>query len=295
MQMEMKEKIIDAYRWATLPARMWAKRKAINNGSYPVMILFYHRVADHDMNPWTISRAGFDAQISWLSKNFDLVSLDEAQRRIRFKQNTRPTLSITFDDGYAENSEHAIPLLIKRKIPVTYFITSENIFTGKPFPHDAERKRPLDVNVVESIKAMAAAGVDIGAHTKTHPDLGKIQDPEVLKDEVINSANELQSALGIRLRYFAFPFGQISNLNQLAYEMCVEHGFEGVCSAYGGYNEIGEDGYHLQRIHGDPSLSRIKNWLTFDPRLKRGTRYRFIEPVSLANQVTDQKPELVSN
>ncbi|MEZ6075994.1 MAG: hypothetical protein R3C56_10075 [Pirellulaceae bacterium] len=44
-------------------------------------ILFYHRVADTHSNPWTLSRSDFSRQLDWLQKYFDIVDLEEAQRR----------------------------------------------------------------------------------------------------------------------------------------------------------------------------------------------------------------------
>lgn len=61
-------------------------------------------------------------------------------------------------------------------------------------------------------------------------------------------------------------------------------GFLGVCSAYGGWNCVGADEFHIQRIHGDPSFSRIRNWMTYDPRLSRVRR--FDESVVAAPETT---------
>ena len=56
----------------------------------------------------------------------------------------------------------------------------------------------------------------------------------------------------------------------------LEAGFDGVCSAYGGYNFPGDDPFHLRRIHGDPETIRLKNWLTLDPRkLHTGEQLRW--------------------
>ena len=45
----------------------------------PVMVLFYHRIADDAGSPWTMSNREFAAQMHWLQRRFDMVSLDEAQ------------------------------------------------------------------------------------------------------------------------------------------------------------------------------------------------------------------------
>ena len=239
------------------------------------MVLFYHRVADDHPNPWTISRADFEQQIDWFQENFDLVDLEECQRRIQSGSNSRPTLSITFDDGYAENCEFALPLLIERRIPVTYFVTTQHTTLQRPFPHDLERDQPLPVNTIASLLAMDIAGVEIGAHTRTHVDIGQVKDQEELMDEVIASSVELESIIGRRIRYFAFPFGQPENLCRNTFAMLKEAGFLGVCSAYGGWNEVGQDAFHIQRIHGDPNFQRMKNWLTFDPRIGRVARFDY--------------------
>ena len=250
------------------------------NRTVPVGILFYHRVDDEHPNPWTISNDGFRQQIDWMQENFDLVDLEECQRRIRSGENERPTLSITFDDGYADNCLEALPMLIERKIPVTYFVTTEHIMNQRPFPHDVELGQPLQPNSIESLRALAAAGVEIGGHTRTHADLGKLTEEAEIYDEVIAATKELEAAVGQTIRYFAFPFGQKENLNPAVFALLQEHGFAGVCSAYGGFNAIGDDSFHLQRIHGDPDLARMKNWLTFDPRIGTGQRYDYKLPSS---------------
>ena len=75
------------------------------------MVLFYHRVADTHPNQWTISTKLFERQMRWLRDRFDVISLREAQQRIRRGTNSRMAVSITFDDGYADNCDFAIPLL----------------------------------------------------------------------------------------------------------------------------------------------------------------------------------------
>ena len=101
-----------------------------------MIVLFYHRIADDAANPWTASNAVFERQIDWLGRHYEFVPLAEAQRRLRAGSNSRPVVSITFDDGYADNCTHALPLLIERRIPCTYFVTTHHILTGEAFPHD---------------------------------------------------------------------------------------------------------------------------------------------------------------
>lgn len=270
---DIKSFTIDFYRFATLPLRNNFRRKAKASGKVPVGILFYHRVSDEFINDWTMSEDDFQRQIDWLEENFDLISLAEAQQRIRSGFNDRPSVSITFDDGYADNCNWALPMLMQRNIPITYFVTVAHPTTGTPFPHDVKAGQHLRPNTIESIKSLASAGVEIGAHTRNHVDLGQVDDPEVLFDEVVVATRELEEIIDRRVRYFAFPYGQPGNLNGKVVELAKQHGFEGICSTCKGWNHIGDDAFHLQRFHGDPNLARVKNWLTYDPRSVRTPKF----------------------
>lgn len=258
-----------------MPYRFWRSRTLSAKGKVPAYSIFYHRISDDHSNPWTMTREQFRRQIDWFQEEFDLVSLAELQRRVDSGFNDRPTLAITFDDGYAENCEYALPLLIERKIPVCYFVTIDNIVRQSAFPHDVELGQDLPVNSVESIKILSNSGVEIGAHTRTHIDLGSVSDQELLADEVIQAAIDIEELIGKPVQYFAFPFGQRENLNHGVFSMLKEHGFLGVCSAYGGWNKVGGDSFHIQRIHGDPSFERVKNWLSLDPRVARVKPFQY--------------------
>jgi len=268
-----------AYYYGTLPYRWWWNARAVRQGRAPVTILFYHRVADDPpsvpANGWTISNDDFTRQIEWLRKRFDMVSLEEAQRRLRGGTCQRPAVSITFDDGYAENCQHALPFLIREKIPCTYFVCTDNVLQNIPFPHDVALGRPLPVNTVEQLTELSAAGIEIGGHTRTHIDLGQIDDPQRLRDEIVTAGKELGDAIGQPIRYFAFPFGLHQHLNAQAFAVAKEAGYEAICSAYGGYNFPGDDPFHLQRFHGDPEMLRLMNWTSGDPR-KRHRIKRFV-------------------
>lgn len=261
-------------------------------GQVPVYSLFYHRVSNDHLTPWTISEKQFKQQIDWLQDNFEIVDLQESQRRINSGFNDRPTVSLTFDDGYAENCEFALPLLIERRIPVCYFVSLDFVTQQKYFPHDLELNLELPINTIESLKALDLAGVEIGSHTRSHLDLGKVTDPLVLADEVIIASQELEELIGRKVRYFAFPYGMYSNLNSTVFKMLKEHGYLGACSAYGGWNEIGGDAFHIERIHGDPNLERVKNWLSYDPRIASVRSFNYNRARDTLSMPTDSMAEI---
>lgn len=266
--------LINAYSWTAGPVRSLQTWRMKSTGRLPLSVLFYHRVADSFPNGWTISRRRFAEHIDWLQANFELIGLEEVQNRIVTGHNDRPAVSITFDDGYAENSEFALPLLLERRIPCTYFVTYRNVHEQQPFAHDVALGQPLPVDSLESIRALAQVGVEIGNHTLSHRDCGQLNTQELIQ-EIEVAGQALQEALGQPIRYFAFPFGQPANLQAAGFALCQQLGYRGVCSAYGGFNSVGGDAFHLQRIHGDPSLARLRNWLSFSPRQLNIRRFEY--------------------
>jgi peptidoglycan/xylan/chitin deacetylase (PgdA/CDA1 family) len=264
----LKDILLNAYYAATLTQRLQGAADRARRGMEPVSVLFYHRVADTTPNAWTMPTATFAKQIRWLKKWFEVVDLAEAQRRIASGRNARPTVAITFDDGYAENMDFAVPLLLKEKVPFTYFVSTNHVFGNRPFPHDEAAGRPLAPNTLSQLREMAAAGVEIGAHNRNHIHLGVVS-ADVMQDEIVGSKHDLEQALEREVRYFAFPYGQPADLSTAAFQIAYQVGYRGVCSAFGGYNFPGDDAFHLRRIHADCETIRVKNWLTVDPRKLR--------------------------
>ncbi len=282
-----KALLLPPYYYATLPVRWRQHAERCRRRRAPILIVYYHRVADDRANEWTISCRAFRRHVDWMQRHFEFVSLAEAQRRIRAPANDRPCVAITFDDGYADNCHYALPLLASRRIPCTYFVCTHHVLHGAPFPHDLARGKAFAPNTLEQLRTLAQQGVEIGAHTRTHANLGAVRDPRQLLDEVVTASRELQDALGHRVRYFAFPYGLHEHLHPLAFALAREAGLEACCSAYGGYNSPGDDPFHLQRIGGEGPLVRLKNWLTVDPlKFRRIRRFEYQSHLPSAQPVS---------
>ncbi|MEO0529931.1 MAG: polysaccharide deacetylase family protein [Planctomycetota bacterium] len=266
-----KQSLLGLYQTATAGSRLRRLRGLAEEGRAPVTILFYHRVANTHPNDWTMPVKLFRRQLDWLGERFDFVTLGEAQRRLSSGMSRRPAVAITFDDGYGENCDAAIPMLLEQGLPCTYFVSTRIVQDQSAFPHDLKAGVRLRPNTVAEIKQMADAGVEIGAHTRTHPDLGSSTEPDWLHNEIVGSIEDIEHWTGRRPRYFAFPFGQVHNLTPDAMRVARDAGIEAICSAYGAYNlpertseELGP--FHLRRVHADPEWVRFQNWMTFDAR-----------------------------
>lgn len=281
------------YYAATLPQRRRLRRIAEAEHRAALVVLVYHRIADDRASPWSMSNRMFARQIDWLAERFELISLEEVHRRLSSGQNSRTAVSITFDDGYAENCQEAIPLLVRRRIPCTYFVTLENMLTGAPFTHDVCLGRRFPPNNGEQLRAMAAAGIEIGAHGYRHLDVARISDPRELQREIVDGGRQLADFLGRPVRYYAFPFGHIHNISAEALEAAHSAGYEAVCSSFGGYNLPGDSPFFIQRIPVDDSHWQLANAATLDPRKFRAPRLIWKPPAAeKLRQPSPKTPEV---
>ncbi len=267
MQNNWRLPLLRAYYWATLPARRRRLRTWAADGIAPITILFYHRVHEDRATPWTTHPRAFRRQIAWLLDHADLVSLQEAQTRLqRGNFSCRPTVAITFDDGYEDNLASALPLLIQHAVPCTYFVTAENVLRGLPFEHDRAYGVSPRPHTAAHIRDLAASGVEIGSHAWSHRDFGAL-DADTTRREFIDSRRALEDIISAPITRFAFPFGRPENAPPHAIALARECGYGAVCTAYGGYNVPPCDGFVLRRFHGDDPWIRMANRVTVDTRL----------------------------
>lgn len=231
----------------------------------PLLVPFYHRVANQHCNDWTISQRDFLRHVDYCQQHCELIDLAEIQRRVQSGISPQTAVSFTFDDGYAENCDFALPLLVERQIPCTYFVTTAHVRNQHPFPHDVQAGVALAVNTVRQLRELSQAGIEIGLHTRNHVDFSRLHRASDVRREIVEAKDELEQMIGKAVRYFAFPFGLPPQLTRLAIETVYEAGLWGFCSAFGGYNLIGRDAFHLRRFHGDREFARFRNWLSYDP------------------------------
>lgn len=278
---------------ATAPFRRARLRELCQQGAAPMFVPFYHRVADKHPNDWTISCQEFERHVRHCKEHFEPVGLDEVQRRVR-EGVSRPTITFTFDDGYAENCDFALPLLIEQGIPTVYFTSINFVKEQRPFPHDVEAGMGLPVNTEAQIREMADMGIEIGLHTREHVDFSKVHDAAEIRSEIIEAKDELEQMIGRAVRYFAFPYGLPKQLTEPAIEAVHEAGMMGFTSAFGAYNVPGRDAFHIRRFHGDPEFSRLLNWLSFDQRkLDREPTIPYVLPPATSFQAaSNTMPQL---
>ena len=104
-------------------------------GSGPLSIVIYHRVAAQPdpLFPGEVDRQRFDREIGFLKAHFTILPLAEAIERIRSGTLPPRAACITFDDGYADNAEVALPVLQRHQVHATFFIATGYLNGGLMF------------------------------------------------------------------------------------------------------------------------------------------------------------------
>jgi peptidoglycan/xylan/chitin deacetylase (PgdA/CDA1 family) len=94
--------------------------------------LIYHRVLPEPdpLRPWEIDAQSFNQHLEWISGVFNVLPLQEASEALHANKLPKRSLCITFDDGYLDNAEIALPLLKSHQMPATFFCTSAFIEGG---------------------------------------------------------------------------------------------------------------------------------------------------------------------
>jgi peptidoglycan/xylan/chitin deacetylase (PgdA/CDA1 family) len=107
----------------------------------------------------------------------------------------------------------------------------------------------------DSVREMAAPGVDFGVHTRTHPILSRVSDDERLRDEIDGSRRRIEEETGKPAVHFCYPNGRYEDIGDKVVERVRQSGFQtGVVTA-DGLNYPGCNPLLLKRIPADPAYT----------------------------------------
>jgi peptidoglycan/xylan/chitin deacetylase (PgdA/CDA1 family) len=173
----------------------------------PPLALTYHGVANvplsNDIHRVFVRPADLRHQILRLrSWGYELLTFSEWAARVA-KNGGSACAALTFDDGFSDNLHVLLPLLRELEVPATVFVVSG--WLGQRHPH-IPLARVLSAS---ELRELHAAGVEMGAHTRTHPDLSRLSF-KAAQEEVAGGRAELEDLLGVPVTAFAYPYGSAS-------------------------------------------------------------------------------------
>jgi peptidoglycan/xylan/chitin deacetylase (PgdA/CDA1 family) len=226
-------------------------------------ILMYHGIAQPGERPsrFVIRPSTLRRQLAWLRlRRRPLLSLDDYMAfRERNELPPPNAVILTFDDGYADNAEVALPLLQEHGATATVYVITSAVGGSNTWDVGALAGRP--VLSWEQIRQLLRGGLGIGAHTVTHPRLNEIGPAEAGR-EIALSREVLERELGAPILHFAYPYGRTSPAIQ---ELVERLGFRSAVGIQPGTNGPAVPALALRRyeVHGTASLLRfvVDLWL----------------------------------
>jgi len=162
----------------------------------------------------SFTRAELAALLDWLGPRFPFLTPEE------LLDGDAPGVLLTFDDGYANHADVALPLLEAYRAPAVFFVTTQHVrdpgdwlpairaSVRHPETLTAELRRDLfDGMSAEQLRAAAASPlVTIGSHTVSHPFLTRLRGGDLARELVV-SKRFLEGAAGRAVDLFAYPTG----------------------------------------------------------------------------------------
>jgi peptidoglycan/xylan/chitin deacetylase (PgdA/CDA1 family) len=214
----------------------------------PVPILMYHNIAQapRDIRVYRslyVRPRAFARQM-WLLRRLGYVglSMTAAEPYLRGEREGRVAV-ITLDDGYADNLQAAMPVLQRYGFSATCYVVSGQV--GQHNSWDADRlgvNKPLMTTA--QLREWHAGGMEIGAHTRTHPRLTQCDETQ-LRNEILGSKAELEDLLALPVSQFCYPYG---DHNDRVVELTREAGFAAATTTNRGRAIPGTDPWQLPRI-----------------------------------------------
>lgn len=215
-----------------------------------VPVLMYHRVGEA-RNTWearyAISPENFSAHMHVLAnKGYQAASVDMLADWLE----GGPALPegaclITFDDGFRDVREHALPVLERLGWPFTVFLVSDLIGGRDEWTRSTN---PAGVTYplldADEIRDMQGRGASFHSHTRSHLSLPSLDDAQLV-DQLAGSRQALAGLLGHEVRYLAYPFGYLDDRVEKATRQA---GYRAAFSTQPGFNRKDVNRFRIRRM-----------------------------------------------
>lgn len=225
-----------------------------------IPILAYHNFTKDEGSSYSINIIEFEKQMNYLAThNYSVISLSELLKGLKNGQLPPKPVVITIDDGFKSTFTLAYPLLKKYNFPATLFIYTNFI-----------EKNSNSLTWGE-IKEMTENNLEIGSHTLSHCNLLQYKENENyenylarIKKEIFLSKEILESKIGGKVKFFAYPYGVYSPTIK---NLVIQADYEGILNTNSMNNTLNADPFSLNRqiIFGNNSFNSFIQILNQQP------------------------------
>lgn len=231
-------------------------------------MLAYHSVGPDPVDGirrWNVSAARFREHLEVLvAEGYTTLTAAEYAQRLRDGATLPGRCAlVTFDDGFADLVDHAVPEMLATGVSATVFVATAYVGRTSTWlgPGNAQA-----MVTWEQVEALDAAGFDVGAHGHHHLALDEIDSGRALA-EVVRSRDELRAHLGHAIASFAYPFGYHDRLLK---QIVQGAEFVGACAVKNTLSGPGDDRFAISRIliEDNPSAEQLHRRLCCAARLR---------------------------
>lgn len=228
-------------------------------------ILCYHSLDPGWTSPLAVPPGVFASHAAWLARSRDVVSAERAAAAMSWRGTLPGKMSaLTFDDGYADLYEHALPVLTRHRLPATVFLVAATLSDAQAVDWvDDPPAHELRTLTTEQVLEMQEAGVTFGSHSRAHLDLTTLSYEDCVAD-LKGSREVLEGLLGRRVPLLAYPRGRHDPDVRRA---AAAAGYDAAFSLPEGAEEVSR--YSVPRAgvypHNGTSILRVKTMRSYVP------------------------------
>ncbi len=218
----------------TVP-RIFSLIRRARHGPMTVPVLLYHAIDElpqKGKERWTVSPREFSQHVEVIAASGRVpLTISELAECLRGERRLdSDAVAVTFDDGYASTHDAVLELL-RRDISSTVYITTDKV----------DAPGMLSVAQLEDLAGLS--GVELGAHSVTHPKLDEISGAR-LDEEVAGSRRALETLLGISVASFAYPDGSHDARTRAA---AVRAGYRSAAAVKDAISHLEDDPFAIAR------------------------------------------------
>jgi len=230
------------------------------DGQKTLSILMYNKVNDLPDNPTTVPVGIFDDQLGRLAElGYNVVGLDAVLDHYALeKPLPEKAVLITFDDGYRDTLENALPVLQKHGYPAVAFIPVAYMEDETPLPHEARlvergvRNRTLDWGLMRELDR---SGVTVESHGIAHRPLAEVTLDEAVR-EIAVSKLKLEEELGRPVRAYAYVKGSEAHFHPVHESILKQAGYDIAFTTISRANGPTTNPFRLGRYNVEPYPAR---------------------------------------